>query len=229
MSETAEASSETEEGRGASTRTRRCIATGDVLPEARLLRFVADPHAKVMVDVEAKLPGRGLWVRSERTAIKRAAEKQLFARAAKLPLRADADLDEQAETRLAERMLAQLGLAHRSGQLVLGFDTVERTLRGAAPLAVIIQASDAAADGGRKLQAAALARGLVPFVIGCFSGADLSLALGRANVVHAALKPGRMAERLIFDAGRLSGFRPLKSWIWVGFQEGRAEMARPFV
>jgi hypothetical protein len=33
------------------------------------------------------------------------------------------------------------------------------------------------------------------------------LALGRENVIHAALKPGRLAERLIFDAGRLRGFR----------------------
>jgi uncharacterized protein len=229
MTETSEARSDSDEGRGASVRTRRCIATGEVLPEGRLLRFAADPAGQVVVDVEAKLPGRGLWVRSERAALRRAIEKQLFARAAKLPLKAAADLDEQAEARLAERMLAQFGLAHRCGELVLGFDTVERTLRGPSPLAVIVQASDASPEGGRKLQAAAVARGLVPFVIGCFSGAELSLALGRANVVHAALKPGRMAERLIFDAGRLSGFRPLKSWMWVGFQEGRAGNGASFV
>jgi uncharacterized protein len=39
------------------------------------------------------------------------------------------------------------------------------------------------------------------------SGAELSLALGRENVIHAALKPGRLVERLIFQAGRLEGFR----------------------
>jgi predicted RNA-binding protein YlxR (DUF448 family) len=228
MSEAAAASSPEEHVERAQARTRRCIVTGDVLPEARLLRFAADPGGKVVVDVEAKLPGRGLWVRSERAAVRRAVEKHLFARAAKASLSADADLDEQAEARLAERMLAQLGLAHRSGQLILGFDTVERTLRGGDGVAAVIQASDASAEGSRKLQSAAVAADLVPFVIGCFSGAELSLALGRANVVHAALKPGRMAERLIFDAGRLSGFRPLKSWIWVGFREGRAENGASF-
>ncbi len=222
MMQDAEAAADSEEGRGAAARTRRCIATGEVLPEGRLLRFAADPAGRVVVDVEAKLPGRGLWVRSERTAVKRAVDKHLFARAAKAPLTAEGDLDQLAEARLAERILAHLGLAHRSGQLILGFDTVERALRSESPPAVIVQSSDAAPDGGRKLQAAAVAKGLVPYVIGCFSGAELSLALGRANVVHAALKPGRMAERLIFDAGRLSGFRPLKSWIWVGFREGRA-------
>jgi uncharacterized protein len=203
-------------------RTRKCIVSGDVLPEARLLRFVADPEGRVVVDVEAKLPGRGMWLRSERAAVQRAVEKRLFSRAAKLSLTAGSDLAEQAEARLSERMLAQLGLAHRAGQLILGFDTVEKALRSATPPALVIEASDAAADGMRKLQAAAVASGLVPYVIGCFSSAELSLALGRANVIHAALKPGRMAERLIFEAGRLSGFRPLQSWTWVGFSEGRA-------
>jgi len=35
----------------------------------------------------------------------------------------------------------------------------------------------------------------------------LGLALGRENVIHAAVQPGGLAERLIFDAERLSGFR----------------------
>jgi len=42
------------------------------------------------------------------------------------------------------------------------------------------------------------------------TGAELSLALGRENVIHAALKPGKLAERLVFQAGRLEGFRPKK-------------------
>jgi hypothetical protein len=80
-----------------------------------------------------------------------------------------------------------------------------------------VEAAEAAADGRRKLQAAATAKGHVPFVIGCLSSAELSLALKRENVVHAALKPGRIAERLIFEAMRLEGFRPLRAWVWEGF------------
>nr|TFG53746.1 MAG: hypothetical protein E4H34_03335 [Hyphomicrobiales bacterium] len=64
-------------------------------------------------------------------------------------------------------------------------------------------------------------------MIGCFSIDELSLALGRSNVVHAALKSGRMAERLIFDAGRIAGFRPLKPWIWAGFSSTDAPANSP--
>jgi hypothetical protein len=191
-----------------------------VLPEARLLRFVLAPGGAVVPDVEARLPGRGLWVRAERASIAQAVAKRLFAKAAKAPAVAGPDLADRAEARLVERMLAHLGLARRAGELILGFDQVEKALRGANPPAVIVEAAEAAPDGRRKLQAAARAQAHVPFVIGTLTNAELSLALGKANVVHAALKPGRIAERLIFEAVRLCGFRPLKPWVWDGFSGG---------
>jgi len=202
------------------TRTRRCIVTGEVLPEGRLVRFVAGPDARIVPDVEAKLPGRGIWVRAERKAVDQAVAKRLFARAAEAAVIADPDLAERTEARLVERMLGHLGLARRAGELILGFDQVERALRSQTPPAVIVEAADAAPEGQRKLQAAARANGIVPFVLGSLTSAELSLALARANVVHAALKSGRIAERLVFDAGRLNGFRPPKAWIWAGFSGG---------
>lgn len=198
-------------------RERRCIVAGEVLPEARLLRFVVAPDGYVVPDVEAKLPGRGLWVRAERAAIAKAAAKNLFAKAAKAPVKADPNLAGTAEARLVDRILGLMGLARRAGELILGFDQVEKALRGQNPPPLIVEAAEAAADGRRKLQAAATAKAHVPFVIGALSSAELSLALGRENVVHAALKPGRIAERLIFEAARLEGFRPLRAWVWEGF------------
>jgi uncharacterized protein len=78
-------------------------------------------------------------------------------------------------------------------------------LAGANPPAVLVEASDGADDGRRKLLA--VAKGATPMIIDCLTRAELSLALGRENVVHAALKSGRLSERLAADAGRLSGFR----------------------
>src|SRR5262249_36791044 len=153
-------------------------------PEGRLLRFVRGPQGEIVPDVDSKLPGRGLWVRSERSAIAQAASKNLFAKAAKAPVLVDAALAERAEAGLGERMLAHLGLARRAGELVLGFDQVEKALRSPRPPAVVVEALEAAPDGRRKLQAAARAQGCVPFLIGAFTNAELSLALGRENVVH---------------------------------------------
>lgn len=206
----------------AGSRERRCIVTGEVLPEARLLRFVLAPDGQIVPDVEAKLPGRGIWVSADRKIVAQAVAKRLFARAAKAPAAADSGLPERAELRLVERILAHLGLARRAGELILGFDQVDKALRSANPPALIIEAAEAAPDGRRKLQAAATAGGHVPFIIGALTNAELSLALGRENVVHAALKPGRIAERLIFEAARLGGFRALRPWVWEGFSDAKA-------
>ena len=194
-------------GPRADARERRDIVSGKVMPDGRLIRFVASPDGLVVPDVAAKLPGRGLWVEASRDAVNKAVEKKLFARAAKASVTADADLSARAEKALVTRMLGDLGIARRSGALVLGFDNVLRALEGPKPPKVLIEAFDGARDGKRKLYAAAHRMELDCVVIESLTSAELGLALGRENVIHAAIQPGGFAERLTFDAERLSGFR----------------------
>ena len=188
-------------------RERRCIVTGEVLSEAELVRFCADPDGNIVPDVAATLPGRGLWVSAQRALLDKAVEKKLFAKAAKAQVRAGSDLADRTEQQIVRRMLSDLGLARRSGALVLGFDNVLRAFDTNPPPSLLVEASNGAADGKRKLSGAARARDLEIATIDCLSCEELALALGRENVIHAALKPGRLAERLILDAGRLKGFR----------------------
>jgi predicted RNA-binding protein YlxR (DUF448 family) len=186
-------------------RERCCIVTRAVLPEEKLVRFVVDPQAQVVPDVAAKLPGRGMWVSADRAMLERAVAKGHFSRAAKTPVTVTNDIVNRVEMLLVERMCGDLGLARRAGQLILGFENVARALAGARPPAVLIEASDGADDGRRKLLS--MAKHAAATVIDCLTRAELSLALGRENVVHAALKSGRLSVRLAADAGRLGGFR----------------------
>ena len=188
-------------------RARRCIVTGEVLPETQLIRFVEGPEGEVVPDVAARLPGRGLWVRADRQTLEKAVAKNHFSRSAKKPLKVPADLVSRVERLLVQRMAADLGLARRSGNLILGFDQIVRAFETKSPPLVLVEASDGAADGKRKLLAAASVHGRGPKVLDCLNSAELGLALGRENVVHAALKSGQLAERLQADAGRLAGFR----------------------
>ncbi len=190
-------------------RERRCLVSGEVLAEGELVRFAADPDGNVVPDIAATLPGRGMWVRADKGSVTTAVTKNLFSKSAKASLKASADLAERVERLLVGRMQADLGLARRAGQAVFGFDNVLRSLDEKLPPALLIEASDGAADGRRKLAGSAYARGLKIETIVALTSAELSLALGRENVIHAALKPGRLAERLIFDASRLRGFRDM--------------------
>lgn len=190
-------------------RQRRDIVSGEVLPESRLVRFAADPDGNVVPDAAAKLPGRGLWVEASRDAVNIAVTKKLFARAAKAQVTATPDLADRAEKALLARMVGDLGIARRSGTLVLGFDNVLRALESAKPPKALIEALDGSKDGKRKLYAAAHRLELKCVVIETLTSAELGLALGRENVIHAAVQPGGLAERLTFDAERLSGFRSI--------------------
>ena len=188
-------------------RERRCIVTGDVLSERDLVRFVVGPDNKVIPDIAASLPGRGHWVRADRAVLEKAVARNVFAKSAKASVDAPPDLCARTERLLVERMMADLGLARRAGQLVFGFDNVARALQSRSPPVVLVEASDGAADGKRKLAALAQAKNLAIEIVDCLDSREISLALGRENVIHAALKSGRLSERLVMDAGRLKGFR----------------------
>jgi predicted RNA-binding protein YlxR (DUF448 family) len=188
-------------------RERRDIVTGEIMPEDRLIRFVAAPDGQIVPDIAAKLPGRGIWVEASRKSIVLAIEKKLFARAAKANVLASSDLVQRTEKALVMRLLGDLGLARRSGALALGFDNVLRALDGPKPPALLVEATDGSGDGKRKLYNAAHARELKPVVLDCLSSAELGLALGRENVIHAAVQPGGLAERLTLDARRLAALR----------------------
>ena len=192
---------------GSRSRERRCIATGEVRPVEKLVRFVVGPEGDIVPDIEARLPGRGLWVTADGAILARAVAKGDFAKAAKASVKVAPDLAARVEKRLVGRMQSDLGLARRAGQLVLGFDNVLRRLNDKIPPRLLVEAQDGAADGRKKLAGSAAARGLRVETIDWLTRAELSLALGRENVIHAAVNPGPLAERLISDSARLKGFR----------------------
>jgi len=188
-------------------RERRCIVSGDVLPEGKIIRFVVAPGGAITPDLAAKLPGRGIWVGATRAALAAAISKNLFAKTARTNVQIEDNLVARIEALLVERMRCDLGMARRAGQIFLGFDTVLRAVQSDAPPALVIEASDGAKDGKRKVFAAGYARGLKIQTVECLTSAELSVAVGRENVIHAALKSGRLQERLSLDAERLSGLR----------------------
>jgi predicted RNA-binding protein YlxR (DUF448 family) len=192
-------------------RDRKCIVTGEVREEAHLIRFVISPDGDVVPDVAAKLPGRGIWVSADRASVEKAVAKNHFSKAAKANVRASAELPTLVEKQIVRRMMDDLGLAKRGGQIVTGFDSVAEMLQGRQKPALLVEARDGAADGRRKLLGVARAQGVDPAIIDCLSNDELSVALGLGNVIHAALKAGPLADRLIFEAGRLAGFREPKA------------------
>ena len=110
------------------------------------------------------------------------------------------------ERLLEQAALAALAIAHKAGLVAIGFAKAESAIERGQAVA-LLHAADAAPDGARKLDAAARRAGGQAAVIDLFTSAQLDLALGRANVVHAALLSGREGETFRARAARLERFR----------------------
>jgi predicted RNA-binding protein YlxR (DUF448 family) len=184
--------------------SRRCLVTGRVAPKAELLRFVVGPAGALVPDVRAALPGRGLWVDARRETLALALKKGVFARAAKAPVQISPRLAEEVEALLLRQALGLLGLAYKAGAVRAGFAKVERLLAEGRALA-LLEAYDAGPHGAAKLRKRANAAG-VP-VLTLFSAEEIGLALGRENMVHAALGAERLARRFLEETRRFAGFR----------------------
>jgi uncharacterized protein len=187
-----------EEGHAA---LRRCIVSRAVLPKERLIRFVVDPQGTLLPDLEGGLPGRGLWLQARRDVVETACAKGSFAKAARAAVRVSPGMADRIEGLLRRRCLDIIGLARRAGQLAAGFAQVRAWLdEGEA--ALLIEATDGSEDGRAKLLGSECRLPLVEL----FTARELGAALGREQVVHAALAPGALAKRLIAEASRLAGF-----------------------
>lgn len=185
---------------------RRCIVSGQVLPKARLIRFVAGPDGSVVPDLAAKLPGRGLWLSPRRDVLHTACARNVFAKAAKAPLRPDSDLAERVEGLLVQRCVELLGLARRAGMAVGGYEKVAAKISSGAAGA-LLQARDAAEDGRRKLRSMARAGDAEVPVVECLDGEELGRAFGHDRYVHVALDRGPLTRRILDQAARLAELR----------------------
>ncbi len=176
-------------------RSRLCLATREVKPIEDLMRYVVGPDGTIVPDIARKLPGRGAWISANRAALDYAIERRLFARAFHGKGMVDLKLPDLVERLLLKSALDALSMANKAGQVVTGYEKVKAAF-ATGKVSVLLDAKDAASDGTRKLTAALESGNFdEPARIKLFSGEQLDLALGRPNVVHAALL-GHPASRV---------------------------------
>jgi uncharacterized protein len=188
---------------------RTCIATGAKGAPEAMLRFALGADGSVVPDIRRKLPGRGVWTRLNAEAVRRAAAKGAFARAFRAKVEASAGLADAVDALLERDALQSLSMANKAGMVVSGAFKVDSAIENGG-IAILIEASDGAADGIAK-RAKALRAKVGPAGtiarINLFSSGQLDLALGKANVIHAALKSGAASSAFLARAERLRTYR----------------------
>jgi predicted RNA-binding protein YlxR (DUF448 family)/ribosomal protein L30E len=180
---------------------RKCICTGEKRRKSELVRFVVGPDKVIVPDIVGRLPGKGFWLKSSKSVIFDACKKNIFARHARTSVTVPEDLIGLVEGLLRKRCLEIFGLAKRAGQMVGGYEKV-RSILLIEKVGVLFMASDIAKDGKNKISG--LATGAT--IINCFSGSELGAAIGRERLVHAVIRPGGFAQKLLSETSRLMGF-----------------------
>jgi uncharacterized protein len=198
---------------GKSATMRMCAVSREVRPIDELIRFVVAPSGDVVADLKRKLPGRGLWISASRKTVAEAARRHQFSRGFKRDVRVSKTLSDDIEVLLVRSATEALAMAAKAGQVVAGFGKVEDALSLREKPLALMHASDAAPDGVRKLDAILRQKDKkdgesreIPVVV-ALTSAELDLALGRSNVIHAALLAGPAGKTFLSRCHLLVRYR----------------------
>lgn len=188
---------------------RTCIITRQKQSPEAMIRFVLAPDGSVVPDIRRKLPGRGVWVTARAGDVALATTKQAFARGFKAKVAVPPDLAELVDRLVEADALQSLSFANKAGAVLTGFIKVSAAL-DAGPVLAVFHASDASPEGARKLGQAIRRRAEIsarPEEINIFTSLQMDLALGRANVIHAAVKDTAAGAAFLARARKLARYR----------------------
>jgi uncharacterized protein len=194
---------------------RTCILTRRKGTKDEFIRLALSPEGEVAPDARARAPGRGAWIGVARAELDAANAKGKLKGALQRAFKTSdvtvpADLGERTERALRQATLDRLGMEARSGNLINGAEKIEAAAR-AGKVHLLVHAGDAGDDGRRKLDQALRVGGRAgndrpEGVIFPEGRTILSLALGRENVVHAALTDPAAASRVSHALERWRAF-----------------------
>ena len=205
---------------------RKCAVSGELKPKSELIRFVIGPENQLIADMKEKLPGRGLWITANQSILKCALKKQVFARAFGQKVEIVSDYTDFVGDLLAKVAIGRLKMANKAGEAIYGYTKLMAAVEKGTIIA-LFHASDAenpsqgklgnkfASQFGNKFAEGQHLQSRHPNSanasnqdntmadldksepITCYTGEELSLAFGAANVIHAGLLQGGAAQAAI--------------------------------
>jgi predicted RNA-binding protein YlxR (DUF448 family) len=191
---------------------RMCIVTRESLPADEMIRFVAGPDGSVVPDLKHALPGRGCSVKAERSLLEKAVKKNIFARALKKDVKPAPDLAIQVDRLLVVNLTGMMNMARKAGQFLSGSTKVDNAVRSGEALAVF-HATDAAADGIRKIAQARRAWAMImeepdePPAFQLLGYEEMQELMGDNAFIHAVALAGQAGEGVVKRAKLLATYR----------------------
>lgn len=181
---------------------RTCLGCRQVLEKKYLLRYVVSPQGDLLVDYQGKLPGRGAYTCFSPECLQKALKRGQFRRAFRMDFRPpDADaLTEDLRRQVAGRAAGLIGMARKSGALILGSNQVLDSVARREPLAFVLRAEDMSTGIATKVEGSTQKNGTRLYTK--FSKDKLGKMLGRDEVSVVGLRQSALADSLELELQR---------------------------
>lgn len=173
--------------------TRTCHACRRSAPQDELLRFVCGPGSQTVLDLRAKLPGRGAYLCPAAPCLRKGLKPKGVARVLDCgPANIGAEeVRQQALEGLDRLLLEHLGHAHRAGAVVPGMERVTQALDDNDANWVLV-----AYDAAQRTRIEMTARAGDGGVVTALTKGELGAVLGTAEVGVAAITQPRLADKV---------------------------------
>lgn len=181
---------------------RTCITCRMKGDAKQLIRYVAGPGRKIVIDYRHRLPGRGAYTCMTRQCLVDAVQKKSFNRALRL---GDGEIDqaellESLSRAVSQRIVGLIGIARKAGSTVTGTSMLQ-TVIARGEICFLIVAEDAAEGSVGKMTRLADQYGVV---WARFSTQDLlGQIAGRESRNCVGIKDKQFAEILALEINRL--------------------------
>lgn len=181
---------------------RMCIACRKSQDKKELLRFVLAPDGRIVIDYRQHLPGRGTYTCISLDCMALAVKKNSFRRQysqLSVPVEV-ADLQQQLQRALEQRISGLVKMARKSGQLLSGSNQVLDAFKKKSPPGLVVLADDITDAMGQKL--AGIAQRMKIFSIRLFDKETLGQMLGKDERSVIAVMTGPLATTLLSELHR---------------------------
>jgi uncharacterized protein len=184
------------------TPERTCVGCRSARPRTELVRYVLSPQQEILVDYRQRLPGRGVYTCCDPACIDKAVTRRQLQRGLKTE-GADlsaAELLQQINAALLQRIENLLGMARKSGQVVSGGQAVQTALKGRETFAFVLLSQDISAGIADKVTATAAKCQVAVFRL--LDKDRIGEILGKGERSVAAVQAGQLADALLLEMQR---------------------------
>ena len=178
---------------------RSCVACRKTIAKAQLLRYVLSPAGEVVLDYNAKLPGRGCYICADSQCINKVTSENGFNRAFKKDTISPSskEIIRAISEKAKGVTVSLLSLAQRSRKLSLGAFAVEADIKSGSLLLLLVM-SDISSASEKKWKSASAGKGLRFMVLPYID--QLQTVFGNKKVV--GIKDEGISRRLEIEIDR---------------------------